>query len=278
MGVIFALCSLACSAVNDFLFKLLTEKKTSRGYFITLVGLFWFFALLCTQSQWEDVKSTLIWGAVSGLFSLTGNILLIEAMSKQSAGICATIYRLNLVAVVLGAWLFLGEKMNTCLVIGVVCATAAVLCFLGGGNEEGGKKAIFGTLLVIAASLLRAGMGLSYKYGFTCGADPNGVALVNSIFWIAGGIFYAAAKGELKGGFSFRLLRLGVLSGLLVAGIVYFMAKSIAVGNVSIVIPIAQMSFIATFLLSIIFLKEKINFAKIAGIILGIAGIILLSR
>jgi uncharacterized membrane protein len=56
------------------------------------------------------------------------------------------------------------------------------------------------------------------------------------------------------------------------------MAKSIAVGDVSVVIPIAQMSFIATFILSIIFLKEKVNFPKIAGIILGIAAIILLSR
>ena len=278
MGVIFALCSLACSAVNDFLFKLLTGKKTSRGLFVSLAGLCCVLALLPAQGEWKDVKSTIIWGCVSGVFSLVGNIFLIEAMSRQSAGICSTIYRLNLVAVVLGAWLFLGEKMNTCLVTGVICATVAVLCFLGSGNEGSGKKAVLGTILVIIASLLRAGMGLTYKWGFSHGADPNGVALINGVFWVFGGIFYAAAKGELKSGFDFRLLRLGVLSGLLIAGIVYFMAKSIAVGDVSVVIPIAQMSFIATFILSIIFLKEKVNFAKIAGIILGIAAIILLSR
>ncbi|MBO5760079.1 MAG: DMT family transporter [Lentisphaeria bacterium] len=278
MGVIFALCSLACSAVNDFLFKLLTGKKTSRGLFVSLAGLCCVLALLPAQGEWKDVKSTLIWGCVSGMFSLVGNIFLIEAMARQSAGICATIYRLNLVAVVLGAWLFLGEKMNSFLITGVICATAAVLCFLGGSNDGSGKKAVFGTVLVIIASLLRAGMGLTYKYGFSHAADPNGVALINGMFWVVGGIFYAALKGELKGGLDWRLLRLGLLSGLLIAGIVYFMAKSVAVGDVSIVIPIAQMSFIVTFLLSIIFLKEKINFAKAAGVILGIAAIILLSR
>ena len=272
------MCSLACSAVNDFLFKLLTGKNTSRGLFVSLAGLCWVLALLPVQGEWKDIKSTLLWGSVSGMFSLAGNIFLIEAMARQSAGICSTIYRLNLVAVVLGAYFFLGESMSATTVTGVVCATAAVLCFLGSGNDGGGKKAVLGTVLVIIASLLRAGMGLTYKFGFSHGADPNGVALINGLFWVIGGIFYAGLKGELKSGFDWRLLRLGVLSGVLIAGIVYFMAKSVAVGDVSIVIPIAQMSFIATFILSIIFLKEKVNIAKIAGIILGIAGIILLSR
>ncbi|MBO4303892.1 MAG: DMT family transporter [Lentisphaeria bacterium] len=278
MGIVFAFCCLFCSAVNDFLFKLVTEKKTSRGYFMALVGLLSFLALLLVQGKWQDPKATIVWGLIGGFFSLTANILLIDAMSRQSAGICSTIYRLNLVAVVLGAYFFLGEKLNMSLIIGLVCATAAVLCFLGGGNEEGGKNALLGTVLVILASLLRACMGLTYKYGFSHAADPDGVALITCGIWIAGGIFYAAVKGEIRTGFSFRLLRLGVISGLLVGAIVYFMAKSVALGNVSIVIPIAQMSFIGTFLLSILFLKEKINFAKLAGIILGVAGIILLSR
>ncbi len=53
----------------------------------------------------EIWQTTLFWGCASGFLSVSANILLIEAMGMQSAGICSTIYRLNLVPAVLGAWL-----------------------------------------------------------------------------------------------------------------------------------------------------------------------------
>ena len=46
-------------------------------------------------------------------------------------------------------------------------------------------------ILVLAAAALRSGMGIAYKYGFTQGADRNGIILINSIFWIVCGGFYA---------------------------------------------------------------------------------------
>ena len=67
------------------------------------------------------------------------------------------------------------------------------------------------------------------------------------------------------------------VSGLLVAGIVFFMAQSLALAKASIVLPIAQMSFLGTLTLSAIFLKERLTFPKILGILCGIAAILLLS-
>ena len=47
--------------------------------------------------------------------------------------------------------------------------------------------------------------------------------------------------------------------------------------NASIVLPIAQMSFLATFVLSVILLKEKITVQKITGIVCGVAAMLLLT-
>jgi len=63
---------------------------------------------------------------------------------------------------------------------------------------------------------------------------------------------------------------------LLVAGIIYFMAKSLLYGKASIVSPIAQMSFLGTLLLSMVFLKEKLTFRKGLGMACGLAAILLL--
>ena len=73
--------------------------------------------------EWErDTGTTVLWGMVSGLFSLAANLLLIEAMRRQSVGVCSTIFRLNLVAVVIGACWLLDETLTVFQGCGVVFA------------------------------------------------------------------------------------------------------------------------------------------------------------
>ena len=279
MAIIFAFCCLACAACNDFVFKLFTRAERSKGQFVTLVGIFWFFTLISLPVNPEsNLQMTLLWGGISGFFSVVSNILLIEAMTRLSAGICSTIFRLNMVLVVLGATLILDEKLTFLQWVGIAFAVVAVLAFLprkGVSNAEK-KSNMIGFLMVIMAACLRAGMGLSYKYGFLQGADQNGVAVANSIFWILGGLLYASI---IERNFKLPdkiLLGYGTLSGVLVAGIASFMAASVNLGNASIVLPIAQMSFIGTLLLSMFFLKEKLDILKITAILSGVMAILLL--
>ena len=67
-----------------------------------------------------------------------------------------------------------------------------------------------------------------------------------------------------------------MVSGIFVAGITIFMALALKDGNASVALPIAQMSFPVTFLLSIIVLKESITRWKILGVVLSIAAVLLL--
>ena len=54
------------------------------------------------------------------------------------------------------------------------------------------------------------------------------------------------------------------------------MALAVKAGNVSITLPIAQMSFPVTFMLSIFCLKEPVTKWKILGVILSIGAVLLL--
>lgn len=280
MAVIYSLLCLLCSAGNDFIFKLFARKPRTRGIFCTLIGIFWgALTLLCFDIDWGTWKAILIWGSVIGFFSIAANLLLIEAMGMQSAGVCSTIYRLNLVPVIFGAWLLLGETVASYQWIGIILAIGAVLSFLTlpeSSNQSNKRRARLGIFMVLIAAFLRAGMGLSYKYANAAGADEFGVTALIALFWIIGGLLYAILREQKQVKVDKSLLFYGFLSGMFVAGITIFMALMLKAGKASITLPIAQMSFPLTFLLSILFLRESVTRWKILGVILSIAAVLLL--
>ena len=280
MAVIYALLCMLCSAGNDFIFKLFARKPRTRGIFCLLIGLFWgILTVACFDIDWSSWKAILIWGSVIGFFSISANILLIEAMGMQSAGVCSTIYRLNLVPVVFGAWLLLGETVCLLQWLGIILAIGAVLCFMTlpeTTDESNKRRAKLGIFMVILAALLRAGMGLSYKYAFAAGADEFGITALIAVFWIVGGFLYAVIREPKQVKIEKSLLFYGALSGFFGAGITIFMALALKAGNASVALPIAQMSFPVTFLLSIFCLKESVTRWKILGVILSIGAVLLL--
>jgi len=280
MTLIFALSCCLCTAVNDLVFRLYARKSRSRGAYVLVIGLIWTLAFLlfldCDLSSW---KITLFWGIISGLFSVVANILLIEGMSHNDAGICSTIYRLNLVFVAFGAFLLLGETVTFMKLLGISFAIVAIsMFFLDSPHGGHSNKAKLGFYLVGIAAILRAGMGLSYKYAFMEGADRNTLLVINGVLWIIGGAVYAIYREKHLGEkFGKKSWRYGMISGLLVCGIVLFMALALQHGDAAAVLPLAQMSFIATCGLGILFLKEKLSFKKALGILAGILCIICMS-
>ncbi len=282
MGIIYALCCLAFAAVNDFIFKLFSSSGSGRrscGMFVSIVGwvMVLFYALFRRPEGSGDLKMTLLWGSVAGAMSLSSNVLVIEAMRHQAAGVCSTIFRLNMVLVVLGAHFFLDEPLGWTLISGIVCAFCAILAFVPRGGVGGGKGAVLGFSMAVIACFLRACMSLAYKYGFSCGAEENGVAMINGLFWALGGIVITLVQERRLSLPSARELKIGGVSGAFVTGIIVFMARMNMCGNASVVNPIAQMSFLGTMILSCVFLKEKLDVRKVFALVMGCAAVVLLS-
>ena len=283
MAVLLAFCCLGFAAFNDFVFKLFARKPRSRGIFIFVIGLIMTALQMLFLRDWwgPSWKLTLFWGVVCGFCSVVGNIMLIESMSRLSAGVCSTVYRLNLALVIPLAVIFFHEKPLWYQWIGVVLALAAVLAFMPVGEKKSiGRKSDYAMLIL--AMLLRAGMGIAYKYAFDySGAAKSGVQIITGLAWVIGGIAYYLLNERKvfssSEAFSSKVLGYGALAGVLVTGIIYFMAESLAIGDASIVLPIQQMSFLATFFLGVFFLKEKITLRKVFALACGIAALLLLS-
>ena len=284
MAIFWAFACMFFAACNDLLFKFFAGKNRGNGFFVSVVGVVWLVVALIPALLGQapaDWRATIIWGCISGFFSLAGNIMMLDAMRSLDVGVCSTIYRLNLVPVTVGAALILNENITPIQYVGIAAACLAILAFVPRNQSEVKRKVGWAFIVMIIASLLRAGMGLSYRYGFLHGASEKYVVVVNSLFWIFGGVLYAFWRERHLMPYNKQdwknLFFLGGLSGALVTGIVITMALMLKLGNASVVLPIAQMSFLVTGALGIWLFKERLTVSKAMAFILGVAAVLLLS-
>jgi len=251
---------------------------------MALIGVVWTAVFLWRGGGPTGVAQNLtfhllIWGLVSGLFSAFANILLIEAMARQEAGICSTIYRLNLAPAALMGILLLGERVTPAKILGLSLAVAATLLFFQPGSRHRtvARAGAMGLWIVALAALLRAAMGIAYKYGLGESAPVGPFLALNGAVWIAAGLVYhlfGVRRQPHQPSDSRRMILYGLVSGVLVCGIVLFMARALQVGDASTVLPVAQLSFAFTALGGVVFMKESCTPRKVWGLILAALSIL----
>lgn len=277
MPILFALASLFCGAANDLIFKLYARKQRPVGSYLALIGLIWagvFTALAAPHTFFHTNEMTLRSGLISGLFSALANILLIEAMARCEVGICSTIYRLNLVPAVILAFWFLGETLSLSKLLGIGSAIGAVLLFFRSSGHPALPYHVRGLWLVMIASLLRAGMGIAYKWGLSSGANPYQLLSINGVVWLISGLFYYWMVERNKVKLTHKTWGYGLSSGALVCGIVLFMILALQRGDASTVLPITQLSFVVTALLGAFLFRELFTGKKVMGLALAVLCVI----
>lgn len=268
----FALLSLLCAAFNDVVFKLYATGRRPVGYYLAVIGTVWFafFIILYGLQNKQGIDdASLFWGIISGLFSASANILLIEAMARHEVGICAAIYRLNLAPAAILAFIFMNEDISFWKIMGIVAAIGAVILFSQPSGASISKGNVAALWMLAAASLFRACMGLTYKSGLENGADMYIILAINGFIWILSGISYHFIAERKKALFSLNTCAFGSFSGILVCGIVIFMMMALEKGEASTVLPVSQLSFFVTALIGVFFLKEKLNRRKSIGLLLA---------
>lgn len=280
LSVIFALGSMFCAGVNDLVFKKYVSKVRSKGMYLALIGVVWaliFYTASLSSGGLKFDVNTVTYSIICGFFSIAAQILLLESLHGIDASIGSTIYRLNFVIVVILAPIFLRESLTPLKIIGSVLAIGSVL-FLSrnNGNQKTDHIYRFSFLyLVIIASILRGLMGFFYKVALNHNIDANTFLFLNPLLWIIGGFIYAALF-ERNIDISKKIIVYSGISGILVAGIVLFLLLALRNGEAIVAVPIAQLSFIITSILSVWFLKEKMTLLKTIGIVFAVGTILCL--
>ena len=280
--IIYALLSLLFAAAHDVVFKRYAAKDRSRGTYVFGIGLIWLILQVPTAiAQGVELPLaavTLGFGLIAGLFLTTSNLLLLESLTHIDASLGSTIYRLNTLGVVVLAMLFLDEPLGVYKGVGVLAGVVSVfLLYQRDVNCKTTQRTFMLYFsLAVAASLFRALYGVTSKAGLMNGADLQPMLIIGALSWVVGGAGYAVLREK-----RLRVTRekalYSLLSGVLVFLIVNFLLLAIEHGQASTVIPIANMSFILAFVLSVALGMEHFTPRKLTAVVVAVCSIILLS-
>jgi len=282
ISVIFALLSLFFAGLNDVLFKKYARKDRSRGMYVLGIGITWtvlqVFTFIIKDVPFVLDSITFTYGLTAGLFLTLSNILLLHSLTRINISLGSTIYRLNTIGVVILSFFVLHEPFGPIKFIGVTFGIVAVLFFYQKrdyNNHINYPLSFFWA--VIIASIFRATYGVVAKAGILAEADPELMLLLISSSWIFGGACYAKYR-EKRFRFTWKKATYSILSGILVFFIVNFLMLAIEHGQASVVIPIANMSFVIALFISVILRMEGLTLRKCFAIGSAAVSIILLAQ
>lgn len=272
----YALLSLFFAGLLDVVYKRYSRKERSRGTYVFGIGVVWFVlqtVTLVISGEALVVDATSIrYGLFAGLCLTLSNLLLLESLTHINISLGSTVYRLNTIGVVVLAFLFLGEGLGGLKLLGVGLGIVAVgLLYRPDSTTVDSQKndhflPFF--LMAVVASMFRAGYGVITRGGILDQADPQTMLLFCALCWVVGGALYARLR---EGRFRLTKKKVGysLVSGVLVFLVVAFLMLAVKYGEASIVIPIANMSFVMAMILSVVLRFEPFSFRKAAAMVVA---------
>lgn len=278
----YALLSLIFAGALDVAYKRYARKDRSRGIHVFGIGVVWLALQAGVAAaggaglDWNG--ATLAYGLAAGIFLVLSNLLFLESLSHIPVSLGSTIYRLNTIGVVALSLVFLGEPLGALKLSGILLGVIGVLLLYqrAPGPEADSLFALF-CGMAVAASALRAAYGVMSKAGLLHRADHQAMLLIAAACWVAGGAAYALLR-EGRFRLTWKKTVYSLVTGVLVFLIVNFLILAIRHGEASIVIPVANLSFVVAMALSAALGMERITPRKLAAV--GCAGgaILLLTR
>ncbi len=270
------------AGLNDVVFKRYSAKDRSRGMYVLGIGVIW--TLLQATTFWVKGTpftvdgTTLFFGLSAGIFLTISNLLLIESLTHINISLGSTIYRLNTIGVILLSVIFLGETIGLFKWAGIVAGICGVLMLYQKSHFDSENRTFLLFFSVaIVASIFRASYGVITKVGLLEMAEPEMMLLLISSCWIIGGGLYAIGR-EQRFHLTGKKMAYSFLSGILVYLIVNCLMAAVQIGEASVVIPIANMSFVIALILSVGLGMEALTVRKSLAILCAALSIFVLSQ
>ena len=278
--------SVSCSTARAvFSKKLGIASGGKRKFCKTQAELFFFAAavifLLNIKGMCPPTGETLLFGVMYGIFTVLAQWLYTVALGKMPVSVCAMVYSFGFIIPTVFGTVMWNESIGFFKILSVLlCVVTIILSSLGNGGDN--KKTEIGAVLPLIISMIASGgLGVVQKLQQKSAYPSETGAFLVSAFLLAGIISavaaliaknenYTAQKHEKE--FYFSVITVG--AAMAAANT----ANTLLAGRLPSVIafPITNVGVIlASLLVSVLFLKEKITGKQIAAMVTGIAAVVM---
>lgn len=266
-GLGFALGAMLCFGVGDLIYKRAAAAGIEAGQFVMLQA--WVFCPGITLYAWLtgtlDPHLSALWGSLAGLFLLIATYNFVRSLQGGAVSTNAPIFRLNFTITAALAILLLGETLTVAKAVALACALVAVWLLLAEPGAPRGQLNVGSLTRVLIATVAMAFANLFYKVGLQHGALPETMVAAQAWAFCSTATllrFMRERHFRVTSG-AWRYSTLAALA-LLVAFVL--LMHGLALGPASVLVPVAQMSFVFTALFGAVMFRENLNMRKRAGL------------
>ncbi|HEY5899995.1 MAG TPA: EamA family transporter [Burkholderiales bacterium] len=266
-GMEFALGAMLCFGLGDLVYKRGAAAGAQAHQFLMVQA--WVFAPAVTlyalvTGSLRFVAGSL-WGAVAGIFVLVGFYNFAHSLRTGSISINAPVFRLSFVLTAALAIALLGEPLTIYKMAGIALALAAAWLLLGGPRAPDHPESRESLVRVLIATVAVGIGNFIYTLGLRAGATPGSLIVTQAAVVVSlATVFVAAVDGRIRP--SAAAVRYAPRAAIVLALAFAFMVESMARGQASVAVPIAQMGFVVTGILGVAFLREAFTVRKAIGI------------
>ena len=278
-GVELALGAMMFYGLADWVYKRAAASGVQAHHFLPLQAFFFapgiFLYGLTTDTLVLGVPFA--WGMTAGVLVFVALYNFARSLASGAVSTVAPVFRLSFaITAALAVWL-LDEPLTGWKFAGLAASLAAVWLLLAGGPTSAPRPTTSSVLRVLVATVAMGTVSLIYKLGAIAGGSPATVLTGQASVFLPLATLFALAHDR---GFHPPpgAWRYGATTAvLLLFGLVMLLA-GLARGEASVLVPVAQLSFVVTAGLGFVFLRETLTLRKGFGLAFAIAALISLAR
>ena len=276
MGPSLAFAAMVFNGLTDFAFKKAAAGSMRGDYrmhhFIVAQSvLFWSTVTLYGVVMNELKAGPHVWlGMLAGVFMFIGFNCFAWSLQHGNVSINAPIFRLNFLVTAALAMLLLGEPPLAIKLFGLGLALLAIWLLVGAGGSgaqgaQARQQANRSLMLAVAATLALGTGNTIHKVGLDMGGTPATQLAAHSFVYLS---LSAVLAFRQDGGLAIpRQVWPVAAMGALCGGAAFIaMMRGLAIGQASVIVPIAQMGLVVSAAMGVVMLGEKLTGRKLGGL------------
>jgi drug/metabolite transporter (DMT)-like permease len=281
--LLYTFIALFAFGLQTFLYKVSAARKcntalTTLSFMITVSILSLFFWVY-TKQPLGNIKYLIIFAIINAIFFLITTATRINALKYIPTNISYPIIRVSTIFVVAFSLFYFKDNLSYYQFAGILAAILVVFILYKNDKEDKIKNFKTGLLLTIIAMFASALTTIIQKFA---SLNTNKLAFITSSYII--NIFLVLMlkkqierQNNSKKGKKKDAWLIGLFIGIFNFIGFFFILQAYSKGPLSIAAPLHDLNFVIAIILASIFYKEKMTKRRIAGIILSIISVILLS-